>query len=271
MLQFLKHIFHTLPLCRGSRRGSYSLLLSFLVLCPVSAQTTFADANALYAEGEYAQAAEAYRALIAEYPAESNREALALLQYNLGNACFKQGELAQSILAYERALRLKPNYKDAKYNLEFAQSKIIDNISDTQAFFLSNWAKAFRNLLAENTWLWLSIGLFVLFLAGAMVFLLGHETWLRKTAFYIGWIALLFSIWSGANATSLHRRDASRAEAVITQGIVNAKSSPDRSGTDLFTVHEGTKVEIRETLGTWCNIRVGNNEGWMPLNNLERI
>ena len=194
------------------------ICLSFFVLCPASAQTTFADANALYAEGEYAQAAEAYRALIAEYPAESNRETLALLQYNLGNACFKQGELAQSILAYERALRLKPNYKDAKYNLEFAQSKIIDNISDTQAFFLSNWAKAFRNLLAENTWLWLSVGLFVLFLAGTMVFLLGHETWLRKTAFHIGWLALLFSIWSGVNATSLHRRDAARAEAVITQG-----------------------------------------------------
>ena len=245
--------------------------LSFLVICPISAQTTFTDANALYAAGEYAEAAEAYRALITEYPAESNREALAYLQYNLGNACFKQGELAQAILAYERALRYKPNLKDAKYNLEFAQSKIIDNISDTQAFFLSNWAKAFRNLLPENTWLWLSIGLFVLFLAGTMAFLLGHATALRKIAFHVGWIALLFCIWSAANATSLHRRDAARAEAIITQGVVNAKSSPDRSGTDLFTIHEGTKVVIRETLGTWCNIRVGNNEGWMPLNNLERI
>ena len=107
--------------------------------------------------------------------------------------------------------------------------------------------------------------------AGTMLFLLGHATILRKTAFHIGWVALLFCIWSGANAASLHRRDAARAEAIITQGVVNAKSSPDRSGTDLFTVHEGTKVEIRETLGTWCNIRVGNNEGWMLLNHLERI
>ena len=31
--------------------------LSFLVICPISAQTTFTDANALYAAGEYAEAA----------------------------------------------------------------------------------------------------------------------------------------------------------------------------------------------------------------------
>ena len=56
-----------------------------------------------------------------------------------------------------------------------------------------------------------------------------------------------------------------------TQGIVNAKSSPDRSGTDLFTLHEGTKVTIRETIGEWVNVRVGRNEGWIRLSCLERI
>ncbi|MBQ5626319.1 MAG: SH3 domain-containing protein, partial [Paludibacteraceae bacterium] len=54
-------------------------------------------------------------------------------------------------------------------------------------------------------------------------------------------------------------------------GIVNAKSSPDRSGNDLFTIHEGTKVEIKEVIGDWCCIHVGNNIGWMPLAYLERI
>ena len=84
-------------------------------------------------------------------------------------------------------------------------------------------------------------------------------------------LALLLSVVSGIDALSLHRRDTERAEAIITQGITNAKSSPDRSGTDLFTLHEGTKVEISETLGEWCKIRVGNNEGWISLQHLERI
>ena len=108
-------------------------------------------------------------------------------------------------------------------------------------------------------------------LVGFFFFAFSHTVWIRKTAFYTSLVALLISIIACINAGSLHQRDANRAEAIITQGIVNAKSSPDRSGTDLFTIHEGTKVEITEVIGDWCCIRVGNYIGWMPLNYLERI
>jgi len=226
--------------------------------------TLFLDANAQYAEGNYAEATTMYQQLISEQPS-------AEVYYNLGNAYFKQGELAQSILAYERALRLQPSHKNAKHNLQFAQSRIIDNIEDTQSFFLSNWFKAIRNALSENTWMWMSIAYFLCMLIGIFFFAFSHTIWIRKTAFYTSMVALLISIIACANAGSLHKRDTVRAEAIITQGVVNAKSSPDRSGTDLFTIHEGTKVEIRETIGDWCCIHVGNDVGWIQLSHLERI
>ena len=229
----------------------------------IFAQSDFDIANAAYADGRYEEAAAGYEALLAE-------GANATLYYNLGNARFKQGELAQAILNYERALRLEPNHKDAQYNLKFAQSKITDNIVE-QDFFLSAWARTVRNSLREHSWLVLSISLFILGLIGILLFLLGREPWLRKTAFHVAWLAILFSLIAGLNATSLHQRDTLRNEAIITQGVVNAKSSPDRSGTDLFTVHEGTKVTIRETLGEWSNVRVGQNEGWIRSSCLERI
>ena len=238
-------------------------LAAVLLFSTLTFAQDFEVANAAYADGRYDDAATLYQAMIDEQPN-------AVLYYNLGNAQFKKGELAQAILAYERALRLKPNYKDAQYNLAFAQSKITDNIAE-QDFFLSSWSRTVRNSLSENIWVILSIALFTLALVGLLLFLLGREPWLRKTSFHIAWIALLFSVISGLNATSLHKRDTLRNEAIITQGVVNAKSSPDRSGTDLFTVHEGTKVTIRETIGEWANIRVGNNEGWIRLQNLERI
>jgi len=241
----------------------YIVIPTLLISMLTFAQSDFDLANAAYADGRYEEAAAGYEALLAESPN-------ATLYYNLGNARFKQGELAQAILNYERALRLNPNHKDAKYNLAFAQSRITDNIVE-QDFFLSVWVRAVRNTLSEHTWWILSIGLFLAALIGLSLFLLGRETWLRKTAFHIAWIALLFSLTSGLNATSLHQRDTLRNEAIITQGVVNAKSSPDRSGTDLFTLHEGTKVTIRETLGEWANIRVGNNEGWIKQQNMERI
>lgn len=224
----------------------------------------FSQANAQYAEGNYADAITQYEQIILEQPA-------AEVYYNLGNAYFKQGELAQSILAYERALRLKPSYTDAQHNLQFAQSRIVDNIEDTNSFFLSNWITVVRNAFSQSTWIILSITLFICMLLGFFFFAFSQTLWIRKTAFYTSIIALFISIVACLNASSLHYRDTQRAEAIITQGIVNAKSSPDRSGNDLFTIHEGTKVEIKEVIGDWCCIHVGNNIGWMPLAYLERI
>lgn len=224
----------------------------------------FADANMQYAEGNYAEAASLYQEILADNPS-------AEVYYNLGNAYFKHGELAQSILAYERALRLKPYYKDAKHNLQFAQSRIVDNIQDTHSFFLSNWLKTIRNSLNQHIWMVMSILLFILTLAGLFFFAFSRTLWLRKMTFYMSLVTLAISICACLNAGSLYQRDTQRAEAIITQGIVNAKSSPDRSGTDLFTIHEGTKVVIAETIGEWCCIHVGNNVGWIQLSHLERI
>lgn len=241
------------------------IVISVFFICSSAlfAQDAFDAANAAYADGRYEEAAAMYQTLLDEQPD-------ATLYYNLGNARFKQGELAQAILNYERALRLKPNYKDAQYNLAFAQSRITDNIVE-QDFFLSSWARTMRNSLSERTWWSTSIGLFICALIALLLFLLGRELWLRKTAFHVAWIALLFSLIAGLNAGSLRQRNTLRNEAIITQGVVNVKSSPDRSGTDLFTIHEGTKVTIRETLGEWVNVSVGSNEGWMKAAHLERI
>ena len=240
-----------------------TILLFSAVTFAQDALDAATEANAAYADGRYEEAAAMYQTLLDEQPD-------ATLYYNLGNSRFKQGELAQAILNYERALRLKPNYKDAQYNLAFAQSRITDNIVE-QDFFLSSWARTMRNSLSERTWWSTSIGLFICALIALLLFLLGRELWLRKTAFHVAWIALLFSLIAGLNAGSLRQRNTLRNEAIITQGVVNVKSSPDRSGTDLFTIHEGTKVTIRETLGEWVNVSVGSNEGWMKAAHLERI
>ncbi|MCQ2342078.1 MAG: tetratricopeptide repeat protein [Paludibacteraceae bacterium] len=226
--------------------------------------TLFADANEQYAAGNYAEAAAGYSQLVAEQPS-------AEAYYNLGNAYFKMGELSQSILAYERCLRLAPTNKDARYNLQFAESRITDNIADNRAFFLSSFVQSMRDRLAEATWLWCSLLAFVLCLVSALLFLLSNETAIRKTGFSVAVITLVVAVFSICAAYSLHQRDTLREEAIITQGVVNAKASPDKSGTELFTLHEGTKVRITETLGEWCNVSVGNYQGWILLNNLERI
>ncbi|MBR2266051.1 MAG: tetratricopeptide repeat protein, partial [Paludibacteraceae bacterium] len=143
----------------------------------VNATPTWSEANQLYADGNYQDAIAAYEAIIAETPS-------AEAYYNLGNAYFKTGEVALSILAYERSLRLRPHDKDTQHNLQFAQQKIIDNIQDNHRFFLAQWAEAFRNLAPEYLWFRISVALFILMLVCAFLFAFAGGLVVRKIGFH---------------------------------------------------------------------------------------
>jgi SH3-like domain-containing protein len=61
-------------------------------------------------------------------------------------------------------------------------------------------------------------------------------------------------------------------KAIISSPVVSGKSSPDKSGTDLFVLHEGTKVTVEDSVGEWLEIRLSDgNKGWVPVNSLISI
>jgi tetratricopeptide (TPR) repeat protein len=242
------------------------LLLIFL-------SSLFLEANTCYTEGNFTEAAKKYEQSVAEQPS-------AEAYYNLGNTYFKlyeqdslQGNMAKSIIAYERALRIDPSNEDVQYNLDYVKSKIQGKIKDSESFFLSDWLKSMRDTMVQQTWTWISIGLFIFMLVGVFLFAYSKTLWLRKTAFYCSILALVISVFACLNAASLHNRDSQRAEAIVVKGEVIVKSSPAESGTDLFPLYEGVKVIIDndQIIDEWCCVRVGNHKGWMRLKDLERI
>ncbi len=242
-----------------------SLIISIVctaVFC--SGQEPLAQAKEYYDSGSYSEAILLYDSLLAENPS-------AELEYNIGNAYYKAGETGRSILHYERALRLRPHYQDAKYNLQIAERRIVDNIQNDNTTLLSLWIASLIHSLSEEAWINLSVVLFLLFLAGVIVFSFVHSVPLRKTGFYAACIAIVFSIVSFVFAGVEHKQNTERRDAIVMQGIVNVKSSPDKSGTDIFVLHEGTKVRIRSTLSEWAEIQVADNVGWIKLSCIERI
>jgi len=53
---------------------------------------------------------------------------------------------------------------------------------------------------------------------------------------------------------------------------VNARSSPDEQSTNVFVLHEGTKVSITDSVQHWKEIRIANgNTGWIPRESLREI
>lgn len=230
------------------------------------AEEQFAQANELYANGEYADAARMYEDII------QNDGCSAALYYNLGNAYYKTNEIGKSILNYERALRLKPFYKDARHNLELAQNKVVDKIEPAQMFFLHHWISMLMNLLPSRTWIWLSIFLFTASSASFFMFAFGKKIRIRQFGYYIAVFLMILSFVGFGFANAMHKKYQQQSEAIIMTGTVTIKSSPDQSGTDLYVLHEGTKVNIKSTMKEWSEVSFGNgNVGWIRTRHMERI
>src|SRR5689334_19162351 len=90
------------------------------VVLPMWGQTTapsFEEANKLYEQGKYAEAAAAYENLA---PAHNGSPAL---YYNLGNAWFKAGQNGRAIAAYRKAEMLSPRDPNLRFNLNFVRKK----------------------------------------------------------------------------------------------------------------------------------------------------
>ncbi len=226
----------------------------------------FKTANDLYAKAQYTEAAQLYEQLV------SINEVAPELYFNLGNSYYKLGEVGKSILNYERALRLKPSYEDAIFNLEMARSKVVDNVVQVPSFFIMRWIDSLIKLMSSNQWFWLSVVLLIITVISFFIFIFGFSPMLRRFTFYLGVVFLSFTVLTGFFAGIRKSQMAQHNQAIIMVGTIIVKGSPDKSGTDLFQLHEGTKVKVKSELGDWTEIVLGNgNLGWIEDINIEKI
>ena len=60
--------------------------------------------------------------------------------------------------------------------------------------------------------------------------------------------------------------------AVVMTASTAVKSSPDKSSTDLFVLHEGTVVTITNRLDDWCEVVIADGKkGWLECRKIETI
>lgn len=224
-------------------------------------------ANSAYADGRWSEAIAAYEA-ISDMDMES-----AELYYNLGNAWFKAGENAEAVLYYERALKVDPSFEDAEYNLAIVNERLKDNIEPVPEFFLKEWFRNISQLLGSDAWAVVFIVMLALTLGLLLVFLLSPSVVWRRVGFFAGILALILMV--AALSFSIWQKDSllSHDEAVVMKMETSVKSSPTSdNSTDLFRLHEGTKVKVLESMGIWTNISIADGrQGWIKTSDIERI
>ena len=246
----------------------YGILVALLVCFNIQANENFEliKAEEAYAASDYDKALEIYKSVL-----DKGYES-ADLYYNVANCFYRKGELAPSILYYERALRIDPSHEDAKHNLSLAESKTVDNIDTLGRVFLVDWWNSFSNLTSADSWAFISIVLFIITLASLSVYIFVRKIWVRKLGFSVAVIALFFTIISFCSAYTRYNVETSKNQAIVFSQTVTIKSSPDNSGNNLFILHEGTKVNIKSRLGEWVEIITSDgNSGWLPANAIEVI
>ena len=189
------------------------------------------------------------------------------LDYNIGNAYFKLNNIPSAILFYERAYRLNPANEDINYNLQIARTLNVDRFQEIPELFFVRWYNFVSLFLSTNSWAKISITSFILFLLLLSLYI--YSPWYKYKI--IGfWLAIFFIFLSLTSlAFTIHNKSLvyDSHKAIISSPMVNGKSSPDKSGNDLFVLHEGTKVTVEDEVGEWLEIRLSDgNKGWVPLN-----
>lgn len=223
-------------------------------------------ANTAYLQADYRAAARAYEEIL-DRGFES-----AKLYYNLGNAYFKNDETGRAILNYRRALRLAPGDEDARYNLSVAESRTKDRIETIPEFFFKGWMRSLRHGMSGNAWTVLSLVLLALAFAAALLYLLAGRLSLRKAGFYGMSVCIVLFIAATLFASADRSETLDRRDAVVMSSAVSVKSSPDRSATDLFVLHEGTVVRTGDSLSGWTEVTIADGKkGWLESRHIETI
>jgi len=191
------------------------------------------------------------------------------LDYNIGNAYFKLNNIPYAILFYERAYLLKPEDENINYNLQITRTMIVDRFQEIPELFFVKWYNFVSLFFSTNTWAKISLTSFVLFLLLLSLYIYSRRHRYKVIGF---WSAVFFIILSLTSLAFTARNKSlvyNSHKAIISSPIVSGKSSPDKSGTDLFVLHEGTKVTVEDEVGEWTEIRLSDgNKGWIPLNSI---
>lgn len=229
-------------------------------------EDAFLLGNKFYERGQYDSAAMVYEAILTsgQYNAE--------VYYNLGNAYYRQAQYAMAILNYERALKVNPNHEDAEANLALTRTYAQDRLTVPVQWPIVRWFKGIPLWFTEAGWGWISLVCFTLVAVVLVLFrfYVGRNRWVL--AGVCGLLLLAVGVMS-FSFSRRHRALIYRPEsAIVMQSVVSVKSSPDAASKDLFLLHAGTKVQLRERIGGWWEVEIPDGaRGWVEEGTIEGI
>lgn len=237
-------------------------VLLFLLACSVmhaqNSQELFDAANTLYKEGKYQQAIEGYKSLI------ENNQVSSELYYNVGNCFYKLNQVAPAIYNYEKALQLNPNNKDVKNNLIFAKRLTIDRIEALPKSIFQKFEANYIQKLHVDYWGMIAVLFAFISVILFLLFYFSYSSTKKRFFFTLSIISVLLLIISFSIGFQQYQKKIDKKEAIIFAEEIAVQSEPTTNADEVFTLHEGTKVLVLDTVDEWNKIKLVNGKiGWL--------
>jgi tetratricopeptide (TPR) repeat protein len=239
------------------------LLVSIIsILHAQDPDTEFSEANQAYIEGDYQHAIELYLKIL-EKGIESGE-----VYFNLGNAYFKTNNPGRAILYYEKASKFIEGDPALEQNLQLSRLRIVDKIEPIPELFIFEWWTTLTHLFPLDTLLWVNIAVFSTLILLIIVNLLYGREYIRQLIWVISVFCLIIFVITFSRVYEFE----STQFGVILEEKASVISEPDINGTEVFILHEGTKVKINRLLNNWLEITIPDGKtGWIKETSLEVI
>jgi tetratricopeptide (TPR) repeat protein len=246
----------------------YNYLLIVLFSCSVLAQgdDTFEKANSAYADDEFEQAVKLYDSVLADGFVSAE------LYFNLGNAYFKQNDLANAIYHYEKALQYNPSDQDIQENLEIANTQTIDKIEDVPESNLNSLIYNITHAMTLNSWGWLSIILSVLFGVFMVLYFRSSATKGKRRNFSIAILLVVLAAASLLFGRFQNELQEEQSYAIIFENQLPAHVEPNPRSDVNFELNQGTKVSLGSTFREYTQIELPDgSKGWIKTLSFKKL
>ncbi|MGY0391080.1 tetratricopeptide repeat protein [Bizionia sp. KMM 8389] len=248
---------------------TYFFLLGFTLFSAYAfAQNTqlFNQANALYNEGQYEEAISKYEKILAT---DMHSEAL---YFNLANAHYKLNHIAPSIFYYEKAKQLAPNDPDIDQNMAFAKNMTLDAIDVLPEVGISKVINQASNTISFDAWAILAICFVFVAVFSFINYYLASGTKTKRFSFTLGFIGMFLML--GALVAAFHKYDLDKSDnpAIVFAQKSQIKSEPNLRSSEAFVLHEGTKVQVLDTVNNWKKIKLTDGKtGWILADDIKLL
>lgn len=239
------------------------LLIGFNAL---GSSTSIADSAAsYYRQGKYERSAQSLELLLQQNYVSSD------LYAALGNSYYKQNNIGLAILNYERALKLNPGNADLQDNLNLANAKKSDKISEDVQLSMYTSIKKLNASIRYDTLAWIALSLMAIAAVGIIVSRFAAKDKRKRlvvSGLLLNGLGLLMLCFALYQKSILDKN----IEGIVLDPSIEVHSEPSSTSGVVVTLHEGSKIILDESDRNWIKVRINAEySGWILKSSVAEI